>query len=193
MQRLRSRRYWPWLRDGALALILLLGIRAYQQRDIVEGAAPGLEGHALDGAQVSLADYRGAAMILRFWATWCGVCKAEQSNIDSVARGLPVLSVASQSGSTHEVAAYQQDTGIAHPVIADPDGALARRFGVRSFPTTLVIDARGQIRFVEVGYSTELGLRARMWLAGRWPCTRGDCAVVGLQKALLAGTRAGQP
>jgi peroxiredoxin len=166
MQRLRSRRYWPWLRDGAIAVLLVLGIRAYQQRDIARGAAPALEGRALDGAQVSLADYRGAPVLLRFWATWCGVCKAEQSNVDAVARGLPVLSVASQSGRANELAAYVQSRRIAHPVIPDPEGSLARRFGVRSFPTTLVIDANGEIRYAEVGYSTELGLRARMWLAG---------------------------
>ena len=163
----RSRRYWPWLRDGAIALLLLLAIRAYQQRDLVRGVAPGLAGHTLDGAQVSLADYRGAPVLVRFWATWCGVCKAEQSSIDAVARGLPVLSVASQSGSANEVAAYvQSQMRIAHRVIADPEGSLARRFGVRTFPTTLVIDAKGEIRYAEVGYSTELGLRTRMWLAG---------------------------
>ena len=93
------------------------------------------------------------------------MCKAEQSNIDAVARGLPVLSVASQSGSPNEVTAYVQSQRIAHRVIADPEGSLARRFGVRTFPTTLVIDAKGEIRYAEVGYSTELGLRARMWLA----------------------------
>lgn len=164
---MRSWRYWPWLRDGTIALLLVLGIRAYQQRDIVRGVAPGLAGRALDGAEVSLADYRGAPVLLRFWATWCGVCKAEQSNIDALARaGLPVLSVASQSGSAAAVAAYVEGHGIAHRVIADPEGLLARRFGARSFPTTLVIDANGEIQYVEVGYTTELGLRARMWLAG---------------------------
>ena len=166
MQRLRSWRYWPWLRDGALALLLFLGFRAYQQRDIVRGTAPDLAGRTLDGAQVSLAGYRGAPVLLRFWATWCGVCKAEQSNIDAMARGLPVLTVASRSGSANEVASYAKSQRIGHRVIVDPDGSLARRFGVRAFPTTLVIDANGDIRFVEVGYSTELGLRARMWLAG---------------------------
>jgi peroxiredoxin len=163
----RPRKYWRWLRDGAIAVLLLLAIRAYQQRDLARGVAPVLTGRTLDGAQVSLEDYRGAPVLVRFWATWCGVCGAEQSNIDAVARGLPVLSVASQSGSPNEVAAYVKSQRIAHRVIADPEGSLARRFGVRVFPTTLVIDAKGEIRYAEIGYSTELGLRARMWLARR--------------------------
>ena len=114
---------------AAIALLLLLAVRAYQQRDLARGAAPGLAGRTLDGAPVSLADYRGAPVLLRFWATWCGVCKAEQSNVDAVARGLPVLSVASQSGSANQVAAYVRSQRIAHRVIADPEGVLRAASG----------------------------------------------------------------
>jgi thiol-disulfide isomerase/thioredoxin len=165
MRKVRSWRYWPWLRDGAVALALLFAIRAYQQRNTPSGAAPALDGVALNGQRLALADYRGAPVLLHFWATWCGVCKAEQGNIDAVARELPVLSVASSSGDARAVEAYVRAHAVAPAVIADPDGALARRFGVHSFPTSFVIDAKGEIRHVEVGYTTELGLRLRMWLA----------------------------
>jgi hypothetical protein len=51
-------------------------------------------------------------------------------------------------------------------VIVDARGQLAKRFGVRSVPTTFVIDADSAIRHVEIGYTTERGLTLRMWLAG---------------------------
>jgi alkyl hydroperoxide reductase subunit AhpC len=51
------------------------------------------------------------------------------------------------------------------PIVLDPDGRLARAWGVRSLPTSFVVDREGEIRTVEVGYTTELGLRARLWLA----------------------------
>jgi thiol-disulfide isomerase/thioredoxin len=162
---MRAWRYWPWLRDGGLALLLLLGVRAYQQRDIARGAAPPLVGSDLSGRRLSLESYRGKPVLVHFWATWCRVCKAEQSNIDAVARELPVVSVASESGAASDVAAYVHAHAIAQPVILDRDGMLTKRFGVRAFPTTFVIDAAGRIRHVEVGYTTELGLRLRMWLA----------------------------
>jgi peroxiredoxin len=166
MQRLRAWRHWRWLRDLALVLVFVLGVRAYQQRDMPNGPAPALAGNDLHGEPVSLADYRGKPVLLHFWATWCGVCKAEQHNIDAVARDLPVLSVASQSGGASEIAAFVREREVAPRVVVDEESVLARRFGVHAFPATFVIDADGEIRHAEVGYTTELGLRARMWLAG---------------------------
>jgi peroxiredoxin len=157
---------WPWLREVALALILVLGIRAYQKRGMPSGPAPSLAGVDLRGETVSLADYRGKPVLLHFGATWCGVCKAEQHNIDAVMRDLPVLNVASLSGNSSDVAAIMGERGgPAQRVIVDEQGTLAHRFGVRAYPTTFVIDGQGMIRHVEVGYTTEIGMRARMWLA----------------------------
>lgn len=165
MVRLRSFSHWRWLRDGGIAVVLLLALRAYQKRDMPSGEAPSFSGTDLQGMPVSLSDYRGKPLLLHFWATWCGVCKVEQHNVDAVARDFPVLSVASQSGDTDEVAAYVREHGIEPRVVLDQDGVLARRFGVRAYPASFVIDAQGEIRHVEVGYTTEMGLRARLWLS----------------------------
>jgi peroxiredoxin len=164
---MRWQQWWrrPWLREVALALILVLGIRAYQRRGMPSGLAPSLTGADLRGEAVSLADYRGKPVLLHFGATWCGVCKAEQHNIDAVMRDLPVLNVESLSGSASDIAAVMHEDGPARHVIVDEQGTLAHRFGVRAYPTTFVIDGRGMIRHVEVGYMTEIGMRVRMWLA----------------------------
>ena len=165
MQRLLQWRYWPWLRDAGLAALLLVGIRAYQQRNMPRGPAPALAGIDLEGKPVSLATYRGKPVLVHFWATWCGVCNAEQSNIDAITRDFPVLSVASQSGAAPQIAGFVREHGIAPAVVVDEQGELARSFGVHSFPSSFVIDADGEIRHIEVGYTTEIGLRTRMWLA----------------------------
>jgi peroxiredoxin len=156
---------WPWLRDVGLALILVLGIRGYQKRGMPTGPAPSLTGVDLNGETVSLADYRGKPVLLHFGATWCTVCKAEQHNIDAVVHDLPVLNVESLSGSASDIAAVMDKGGPLRRVIVDEQGTLAHRFGVRAYPTTFVIDGQGMIRHVEVGYTTEIGMRARMWLA----------------------------
>jgi thiol-disulfide isomerase/thioredoxin len=162
---LRAWKRWPLLRDLAVIAAIVLVVRAYQQRNLPSGLAPALAGADLDGAAVELEDYRGKPVVLHFWATWCGVCKAEQHNLDAVAADLPVLSVASRSGDAAEVAAYVREHEVAPRVVNDPRGALAQRFGVRAFPTTFIVNASGEIEHAEVGYTTELGLRARMWLA----------------------------
>lgn len=167
MRALRAWRYWPWLRDLGLILLLLAAVRGYQHRNLPNGPAPTLAATDVEGVERSLASYRGAPLLLHFWATWCGTCRVEQPNIDALAGDMPVLSVASRSGSAQRVAAFARTNAVVPSVIADPDGALARRFGVGAFPTSFVLDGQGRIRHAEVGYATELGLRVRMWLA-RW-------------------------
>jgi peroxiredoxin len=148
-----------------LLLLVFAGVRAFQQRDLAAGAAPDLVAVDIHGRPTSLGDYRGRPVLVHFWATWCGVCRAEQHNISSVAEDLPTLSVASLSGDSRDVAAYARQHGLALPIISDASGALAKRFGVSAYPTTFIVNADGEIRHAEVGYTTELGLRARMWLS----------------------------
>jgi len=153
------------LRDVLVVAVIFLAVRAYQQRGLPAGPAPELSGVGVHGQALSLADYRGKPVLLHFWATWCGVCKTEAPNISAVAEDLPVLTVASHSGSDDEVRAYMREQGLSWPTLSDPRSEVARRFGVTAFPTTFVLDADGRIRHAEVGYTTTLGLRARMWLA----------------------------
>ena len=153
----------------ALELLLIaavyFGVRAWMQRDMPSGAAPPLAGLTVQGETLRLADYRGEPVLLHFWASWCGICRLEQGSIQDIHEDWPVLTVAMQSGDAGEVAEHLRAEGLDWTVVLDEDGELARRFGVRGVPTTFVIDGDGMIRFRESGYSTEWGLRTRLWLA----------------------------
>lgn len=145
-------------------LAFLLLVRAWQGRTLASGEAPRLRATMLTGEAVSVGGAGEQPTVLWFFATWCGVCHAMEHNVRALARGHRVLAVVSQSGTAEEVRASLRARGFEVPVVLDPSGSLAARFGVGAFPTTFVLDRSGTIRAREVGYVTELGLRARL----RW-------------------------
>lgn len=162
----KKKRSWRRLAiEIAIVLAIFLAFRAWQTRDAPDGPAPALSGTSVEGTPLALARTPSRPVVVHFWATWCGVCRAEQGTIDALADDYEVITVAAQSGEAAEVAAYFQREGVEFPTIVDPRGALAQQWGVHAFPTTFVIGTDGTIRNVEVGYTTSLGLRARMWLA----------------------------
>lgn len=70
-----------------------------------------------------------------------------------------------QSGEAEEVIAYLRQENLQFPVINDPEGMLAQRFGVRAVPSSFIIDRNNNIVFRETGFTTGIGLRLRLWLA----------------------------
>jgi thiol-disulfide isomerase/thioredoxin len=175
-----------------VVLAIILGVRAWQQQGVASGPAPPLAGVLLDGQEYfSLAAPDGQAekpllglspwgrlrtphlghpwrspVLVHFWSTWCPVCRLEQSSIDALARRAPVITVAMQSGDRDAVARHLRNEALSFPVLNDPDGAIAARWGVRAVPASFIVDGAGQIRYVETGYTTGVGLRLRLWLAG---------------------------
>ena len=77
-----------------------------------------------------------------------------------------LITVAMNSGNHAAVTQYLHENGLTFPVIIDPDGDLARLFGVSGVPTGFVIDTAGNIRFKEIGLTSGWGWRVRLWLAG---------------------------
>jgi hypothetical protein len=70
-----------------------------------------------------------------------------------------------QSGDAARVRTVLERRSLDWLSAVDPDGALARRYGLASVPACIVLDAQGRIRFAEVGYTSELGMRLRLWWA----------------------------
>lgn len=161
----RRRHGWLYAAEGVLFILLLLGVHSWQTRELPTGQAMALEGTLLNGQSASLNALRGRPVLVHFWATWCPVCKLEQDNINAIAQDHQVFSIAMQSGVDQAVREHMTQNHLTFPVINDADGRLAQRWGIRGVPTSFILDATGHIRFVEVGYTTEAGLRLRLALA----------------------------
>lgn len=155
------------------ALIFLCGVIAlqlWQLRDAARGPAPDFALNNLAGQQVTLADWRARqpeqARLLYFWAEWCPVCRTTAGSVSAIAADWPVLSIAVQSGDEAAVAKLMQEKGYAWPTVNDPRGQVLNRYGLPGTPAFAILGPDGQIRYVAVGYTSEIGLRLRLWLAG---------------------------
>lgn len=166
MATVRSKRWFRFTWQALLFIAVLFAVHLYVTRNAVTGTAPPFAGKLLSGEPVSLQQFRGRPLLVHFWASWCGICRLEQSSIAALARDHQVITVAMQSGDARAVEKYLREHKLRMPVLLDEHGALARRYGVRGVPASFVVDGNGVIRFVEVGYTTGLGLRLRLWWAG---------------------------
>lgn len=150
----------------ALIVLVIAGVRLWQHRDMPSGPAPTLRGTLLDGRPYQLPAHPAQPMLVHFWATWCSICKAEQGSIESVIQDHPAaITIAMQSGKPAAIVQHLQQQGLHFPVLNDPDGQLAAAWGVHAVPASFILGPDGTVRFIEVGYTSELGLRLRLWLA----------------------------
>jgi thiol-disulfide isomerase/thioredoxin len=103
-----------------------------------------------DGTAHSLSDFAGRGMVVNLWATWCAPCVAEMPSLESLAKALApvdiaVLPLSSDRGGAATVAGWFGQHGITGlPVLLDPRGALARAFGARGLPTTIIVNTANQ-------------------------------------------------
>ena len=151
----------------AVIVLVFIAIKSFMQRSLIDGPLPHIQGHLLDGQPVHTQTFKGEPLLLHFWATWCPVCKMEQDSINDISKDHNVITIAMNSGNDLEVQAFLEENNLSFPVILDEDGTIAQRFGVSGVPTSFIVGADGDIAFTEVGYTTNWGLRLRLWLADK--------------------------
>lgn len=147
-------------------IALIVGIQFAVGRNLPTGEPPGIAGQTLDGVDFDLTRLRGRPAVVYFWASWCPICRGMQSSVGSIAQDHPLISVALQSGTRAELAKYMQEQGFHASTLPDEDGAITGRYGLRGVPAVFVLGPEGKIRFATTGYTSEIGIRIRLWLAG---------------------------
>jgi thiol-disulfide isomerase/thioredoxin len=116
--------------------------------------APDFEAETLDGKQFRLADEVGKrVVILNFFASWCEPCRQEMPELArfrASEAGKDVLFVGIDAAEERPaVEKFVRDFKVDYPVVVDHPGGVRIKYGVRSYPTTIVIGADGRIELYE--------------------------------------------
>jgi cytochrome c biogenesis protein CcmG, thiol:disulfide interchange protein DsbE len=119
------------------------------------GPTPSLALKDPDGRLHDLADYRGKALLVNFWATWCAPCREELPSLErlrDILRGRPfeVLTVNVAEGESR-VRRFLTDLPLGLPILLDRDGNAQRAWKVRGLPATFLLDRNGAIRYWYLG------------------------------------------
>ena len=115
------------------------------------GATPALELADLDGATHRLADYRGSAVLVNFWATWCEPCREEMPSIERLRRALDGRRFAVLAVNVGEGARVARDFAEKMPLgftfLLDRDTRTAKAWGARVLPASFVVGPDGAVRY----------------------------------------------
>jgi thiol-disulfide isomerase/thioredoxin len=128
---------------------------ANQSLATVGHAAPDWSGTDLDGRPIALNSYRGKAIFLNFWASWCGPCRAEQPGLDDIARiykpkGIELIGVDIRD-NLDQAKIYRDEFQMPYPSVFDQAARLAYAYQIDAPPSSVFINTQGVIVFKITG------------------------------------------
>jgi thiol-disulfide isomerase/thioredoxin len=131
---------------------------AKRRADVIGKPAAGWELKGLDGKTHALSDFRGKVVVLDFWYRGCGWCIKAMPQLNALAsqfEGRPVVVLGMNTDQNEADAKFVRDAMSLKYATLRAEG-IPEKYGVRGFPTLIIIDSEGTVRDVHVGYSPTL-------------------------------------
>lgn len=117
--------------------------------------APDFELETLDGDEVKLSDYEGERVMVNFWASWCGPCRAEMPDMQKLHENedIKILAVnlTDTESSEKNVPNFADDLGLTFSILLDQDNEVAGLYQIQPVPTSYMIDSDGIIQNKALG------------------------------------------
>lgn len=158
---------WRLIKSWGIPIVLVVLFQFLGSRGLISDVrAPDLQGHLATGSAYEGLSAEKGPVLVYFWGSWCGICRAMQSTISAVASDHRVISVALRSGTPADVRRYQEEQGFNVPALADETGYWAEAYGVRGVPALFFVDSEGVVKSATTGFTSEAGIRLRLWRLG---------------------------
>ncbi len=118
--------------------------------DVKGKTAPDFSLNDLDEKPVKLSDFRGKAVLLNFWATWCGPCKIEMPWFVDLQKqygpqGLEIVGIAMDDSGKDAVVKFTKEMGINYVILQGKEEVGNAYGGIPGLPTTFYIDRNGKV------------------------------------------------
>ncbi len=154
-----------WIGQLPLLVSLWLGISSWQQKELLHDAqpAPAFALMSLDGELLRLEAIQSPRILLYFFAPWCSICKLSIGNLNELRDpSVTVLAIALSYDSPAAVSQFVGDQELTVPVLLGTQQTLDD-YQIEMFPSYYVLDEEKRVLSKSVGYSTEIGMKARSW------------------------------
>lgn len=112
--------------------------------------APNFSLKSINGEAVELAKLKGRVVVVNFWATWCGPCRAEIPGFLEIykaykSKGLEIVGIALDESGWDVVQPFVQKYKISYPVVLGDSKVVRDYGGIQAIPTTFVVDRKGNV------------------------------------------------